>query len=261
MRRMKKEKIAAQLYTVRDYCNDAHEIVESLKKVRSIGFKAVQLSSLGPLPPHELVRVLDGEGLTCCSTHEDSEELLTDPEAVIERLSILRCTAAAYQSPNGQDLSTLEGVKRLCKALSRTGKLLKKAGITFAYHNHSLEFHRINGRTVLEWIMSETDPEYLEAELDTYWVQAGGGDTVEWLARVKGRASLIHLKDFGVDPKGKATYEEIGQGNLTWGRIIPAAKRAGCRWYIIEQDSDWEAGDPFESLKLSLAYLKKTFVE
>lgn len=258
---MKKEKIAAQLYTVRDYCNDAREIVETLKKVRSIGFKAVQLSSLGPLPPHELVRVLDGEGLTCCSTHEDSEELLTDPESVIERLSVLGCTATAYPWPKDQDFSTLEGVKRLCKALSRTGKLLKKAGITFAYHNHNLEFHRINGKTVLEWIMAETDSDSLEAELDTYWVQAGGGDPVEWLSRVKGRASMLHVKDYGVDPKGKATFEEIGQGNLNWEKIMHAAKRAGCQWYIIEQDSDWEAGDPFESLKLSLAYLKKTFVE
>jgi sugar phosphate isomerase/epimerase len=258
---MKKEKIAAQLYTVRDYCNDAHEIVETLKKVRSIGYKAVELSSLGPLPPHELIRVLDGEGLACCSTHEDSEELLTDPEAVIERLNVLGCTATAYPWPKDQDFSTLEGVKRLCKALARTGKLMKKAGITFAYHNHNLEFHRINGKTVLEWILGETDPESLEAELDTYWIQAGGGDPVDWLARMKGRASLLHLKDFGVDSKGKATFEEIGHGNLLWDKIMPAARRAGCRWYIVEQDSDWEAGDPFESLKLSLAYLKKTFVE
>jgi sugar phosphate isomerase/epimerase len=258
---MKKENIAAQLYTVRDYCNDAHEFVETLKKVRSIGYKAVELSSLGPLPPHELVRVLDGEGLTCCSTHEDSEELLTDPEAVIERLNVLDCAATAYPWPKDQDFSTLEGVKRLCKALARTGKLLKKAGITFAYHNHNLEFHRVNGKIVLEWILGETDPESMEAELDTYWVQAGGGDPVDWLTRMKGRASLLHLKDFGVDSKGKPTFEEIGQGNLHWDRIIPAAKRAGCRWYIVEQDSDWEAGDPFESLKLSLAYLKKTFVD
>ncbi len=258
---MKKEKIAAQLYSVRDYCNDAREIVETLKKVRAIGYKAVQLSSLGPLPPHELTKVLDGEGLTCCSTHEDSEELLTDPESVIERLNVLGCTATAYPYPTDQDFSTIEGVKRLCKALTRSGKILKKAGISFSYHNHGLELHRINGKTVLEWIMAETDPESLEAELDTYWIQAGGGDPVDWLSRMKGRTSLIHLKDFGVDPRGKATYEELGQGNLSWDKIIPAARRAGCRWYVVEQDSDWEGSDPFESLKISLLFLKKTFVD
>jgi sugar phosphate isomerase/epimerase len=258
---MKKERIAAQLYSVRDYCNDAHDLVETLRKVRIIGYKAVQLSSLGPLPPHELARVLSGEGLTCCSTHEDSEELLTDPDAVVERLGVLGCASTAYPWPKDQDFSSVEGVRRLCKALNRTGKLLKKAGITFAYHNHNMEFHRLNGRTVMEIIMAETDPDAVEIELDTYWVQAGGGDPVDWLARLKGRASLLHLKDFGVDAKGRTMFEELGQGNLDFERIISAAKRAGCRWYIVEQDSDWADGDPFESLKMSLTYLKKAFVE
>jgi sugar phosphate isomerase/epimerase len=258
---MKKEKIAAQLYSVRDYCNDSHDIVETLQKIRTLGFKAIQLESLGPLAPQELARVLDGEGLVCCSTHEDSEELLTDPEAVIERLNILRCTATAYPYPKGQDFSTLEGVRRLCKALNRTGKIMRKAGITFSYHNHNLEFHRLNGRTVLEWIMAETDPDALEMELDTYWVQAGGGDPVDWITRMKGRGSLLHVKDYSVDTRGKATFEEIGQGNLAWDRIFPAAKRAGCKWYVIEQDSDWEGGDPFLSLKMSLAFMKKTFAD
>lgn len=258
---MKKEKIAAQLYSVRDFCNDAHDFVETLQKVRIIGYKAVELNSLGPLPPRELARVLESEGLVCSSTHEDAEELLTDPDAVVERLNVLGCTATVYPYPKDQDFSTLEGVRRLCKALNRTGKQLKKAGVTFAYHNHNLEFHRFNGKTILEWILAETDPETLEIELDTHWVQAGGGDPVDWLARLKGRVSLLHVKDFGVDPKGKATFEEIGQGNLKWDRIVPAAKRAGCKWYIVEQDSDWEGGDPFLSLKMSLAFLKKTFAD
>ncbi|HTO23768.1 MAG TPA: sugar phosphate isomerase/epimerase, partial [Spirochaetia bacterium] len=69
------------------------------------------------------------------------------------------------------------------------------------------------------------------------------------------------LKDYGVDPKGKAMFEEIGYGNLDWERIFPAAKRAGCRWYVVEQDSDWENGDPFQSLKMSLSYLKRVFTD
>ena len=258
---MKKERIAAQLYSVRDYCNDAHDLTETLKNVRSIGYKAVELPSLGPLPPHELARVLDGEGLICCATHEDSEELLTDPGAVIERLNTLTCDTTAYPWPRDQDFANVEGVRRLCKALTRTGRLMKKEGVSFCYHNHNLEFHRLNGRTVMDIIVAETDPEVVQIELDTYWVQAGGGDPVSWLGRLKGRSSLVHLKDYGVDPRGRAIFEELGQGNLDWERIIPAARRAGCRWYVVEQDADWEEGDPFESLKMSLAFLKKAFVD
>ncbi len=258
---MKKEKIAVQLYSVRDYCNDAREIVETLKKIRAIGFRAVEMSSVGPLPPHELARVLDGEGLVCCSTHEDVEELLTDPESVIERLGVLKCNLTVYPMPRGQDLSSPDGVKRLSKALNRSGKLFAKAGITLAYHNHNLEFHRLNGKTVFDWLMAETDPKAVATELDTYWLQAGGADPVEMIGRMKSRVPLLHIKDYGVDPKGKATFEEIGYGNLDWDRILPAAKRAGCRWYVVEQDSDWENADPFLSLKMSLTYLKRLFTD
>jgi sugar phosphate isomerase/epimerase len=139
--------------------------------------------------------------------------------------------------------------------------MLRKAGVTFAYHNHNQEFHRLGGKTVMDMIIEETDHDAVQIELDTYWVQAGGGDPAAWLARLKGRASLVHLKDYGVDPKGRTMFEEIGQGNLAWDRIMAAARRAGCRWYIVEQDGDWEDGDPFQSLKMSLAYLKKTFAD
>ncbi len=259
---MKKDRIAVQLYTVRDYCNDAHELAETLRRVRSLGFRAVELaSSLGPLPPHDLARVLQDEGLACSSTHEDAEELLAEPASIVERLSVLGCASTVYPYPQGRDFASIDDVHRFCKALNRTAKILAKEGILFSYHNHNLELHRVGGKTVLEWILAETDPEALHLELDTYWVQAGGSDPVEWLARAKGRATVLHLKDYGVDAKGRATFEEIGQGNLSWERIVPAAKRAGCKWWVVEQDSDWEEGDPFQSLKMSLAFLKKEFAE
>jgi sugar phosphate isomerase/epimerase len=231
--------------------------VETIEKIRSVGFKALELSSVGPLPPQELARVLGGEGLVCSSTHEDAEELLTEPGAVVERLKVLGCSSTVYPFPRDQNLTTLEGVRRLCKALNRTGKLMKKEGVTFSYHHHAIEFHIINGKTILEWILAETDPEAVQVQLDTYWVQAGGGDPAEWLARLKGRVSLVHVKDYGVDSRGKPVFEEIGQGNLGWKRILDAARKAGCRWYIVEQDSDWDNGDPFQSLKVSLGYLRR----
>jgi sugar phosphate isomerase/epimerase len=258
---MKKDRIAAQLYTVRDYCNDSHDLSETLRKVRSLGYRAVQMSSLGPLPPQDLARILQDEGLTCCDTHEDSEELLAEPGSIVERLQILGCRSTTYPYPQGREFSTVDDIRRFSKALNRTGKLLAKEGILFSYHNHNLELHRVAGKTVLEWILAETDPDALHLQLDTYWIQAGGGDPVEWLGKAKGRATILHLKDYGVDARGRATFEEIGQGNLSWSRIIPAAKRAGCKWYVVEQDSDWEDGDPFQSLKMSLAYLRKEFGE
>ena len=57
--------------------------------------------------------------------------------------------------------------------------MLAAAGLVLTYHNHALEFTRTDGRLALELIYEKTDPAHLQAEIDTYWVQTGGGDPVE----------------------------------------------------------------------------------
>ena len=61
--------IAAQLYTLRNFCKTPADIATSLKKVKQIGFDAVQVSGIGKIDPKELATILKGEGLACCATH------------------------------------------------------------------------------------------------------------------------------------------------------------------------------------------------
>jgi sugar phosphate isomerase/epimerase len=62
------------------------------------------------------------------------------------------------------------------------------------------------------------------------------------------------MKDYMVTNESKPTFAEIGNGNLDWKNIVPAAAASGCKWYIVEQDTC--AGDPFDSLKMSFDYIK-----
>ena len=155
----------------------------------------------------------------------------------------------------GRDFRTLESVKAFCAELNNAGRVLRERGITLSYHNHAFEFQRVGGKPVLQVIAEETDPRWLAMEIDTYWVQAGGGDPVDWCRRSSGRMPCLHLKDYGIDAAGKPVFEEIGQGNLDWKGILREADKAGVRWYIVEQDSDWENGDPFLSLQMSYTFL------
>jgi sugar phosphate isomerase/epimerase len=100
-----------------------------------------------------------------------------------------------------------------------------------------------------------TDPELLKAEIDTHWVQAGGGDSVLWIKSLKGRMPYLHLKDFAVDVARNRLFEEIGYGNMDWISIVKAAKAAGCKWYIVEQDDNFEKGDSLKSAKMSFDYI------
>jgi sugar phosphate isomerase/epimerase len=256
---MRVDQIAAQLYTIREYITTPEEIAKSLKRVRAIGYTAVQVSGMGPIGEEELVKILDGEGLTCASTHEDSETILSSPDKVVERLNKLGCKNTAYPYPSGISFDSVETVRGLAAGLNRSGKVLHDAGMVLCYHNHHLEFQRLVGRPVLDILYSDTDPRYLQAEIDTYWVQAGGGEPTDWCRRLKGRLPVVHLKDYALGCDLKPVFAEVGNGNLNWHTIIPAAQESGCEWFIVEQDIC--PGDPFESLKVSFEYLRENFAQ
>lgn len=251
---MKITQVAAQLYTLRDQMKNPADMAVSLKKVRKIGYTAVQVSGIGPIDPVELKKMMDGEGLTCCATHEGN--ILTEPEKVADRLNKLGCTYTAYPYPGGITFDTLQAVKDLAAKLDKSGKVLSAAGKVLTYHNHHIEFRKVEGRLILDTIYAETNPRYLQGEIDTYWVQYGGGDPVAWCEKLQKRLPLLHMKDYGVKNDNQVVYTEIGRGNLDWKRIVKAAEKSGCKWFIVEQDTC--PGDPFESLKISFEFIKDT---
>ena len=256
---MKIEQVAVQLYTLREHLKTPQDIANSLARVRAIGYQAVQLSGLGPVDDAELVRMLAGEGLVCCATHEPGSEILDSPQRVVARLQALGCSITAYPYPAGIDLTTLDAVRAFAARLDAAGRQLHAAGQVLCYHNHHLEFRRLDGRTVLEHLYALTDARYLQGEPDTYWVQYGGGDPVDWCERLQGRLPILHLKDYAIGADARPTFAAVGQGNLDWPRIIDAADAAGCRWYAVEQDTC--PGDPFESLRQSFDYIQGQLCE
>jgi sugar phosphate isomerase/epimerase len=254
---MKKEQIAAQLYTLRDYLKTPEEARETLKKVKEIGYLAAQISGFGPMPTEEIKKMMDEAGLVCAGTHENGLEILNHPEKVVETLNIMDTPYTAYPWPQDEKFETAEQVQTLAKRLNAAGKVLHDAGKILTYHNHHIEFRKVEGKIVLESLYELTDPRYLQGEIDTHWVQRGGGNPVAWCQKLKGRLPLLHLKDYRINNKNEIEFAEIGYGNLDWKEILTAAADSGCEWYIIEQDIC--PGSPFDSLKMSLDYLVKNF--
>jgi sugar phosphate isomerase/epimerase len=255
---MKISQVAAQLYTVRDFCQNAADLATTARKIRAIGYGAVQLSGLGPISPEEIVRIMAGEGLTICATHEPGAVILDQPEKAVANLQKLGCRLTAYPYPAGIDFGDARSITTLVRKLDAAGARFRAAGLTLGYHNHDIEFLRFEGAPVLDYIFAHCDPQNLVAELDTYWVHHGGGDCVEWCRKLRGRLPFIHLKDYAMTVERKPTYCEIGLGTLPFRRIIDEAERSGCGWFIVEQDTC--PGDPFASLRGSFDYLKANLV-
>jgi sugar phosphate isomerase/epimerase len=257
MGEMQETVLAAQMYTLRDFTKTPGDITTTMKKVAAVGYKAVQLSALGPMDTEELKRVLDGEGLVVCATHVAYERLCDKPQAVIEEHQILGCQHVAIGGlPN--EYRSAEGYPQFAREASQVAATLAEGGLTFSYHNHSFELQRYGDRTGLAILFGESDPSLFNAEIDTYWIQHGGGDPAAWIRRMSGRAPLVHLKDMTV-LDNRPIMAEVGEGNLNWPAILEACREAGTQWYIIEQDTCQR--DPFESLAISLHNLQAMGLE
>lgn len=241
--------IAAQMYTLREYTKTAADAAKTLKRVRDIGYQAVQISGFGPMPPADVAKMLQDNGLTCCSTHMGWNEFRNETDKLIDTHRLWGCTHPAIGSMP-KDYRSAEGVLKFAAEANEVGKKIADAGMDFSYHNHEFEFNKANGKTWLAILMEKTDPRYLKIELDTHWIQTGGGDPAWWVGQMAGRMPILHLKDYVIGPDGRR-FAEIGEGNINWQPILAAAKKIGVEWYCVEQDSCYER-DPFDSLKLSL---------
>lgn len=251
---MKTEQIAVQLYTLRDFTKTPDDFAATIKRVREIGYDAVELAGTAGLHPAEVAKIVRDANLQVCSSHESMEMIIGQPQQVVDRLGEFGLTHAVYAYPAGVDLSDVAQVEKMIADLDAAGAVLRRAGMTLCYHNHALEYFQRDGRTVLDEIFARTSPGHLQAELDIHWVQAGGGDPAEACRRLAGRLPLLHVKDFSVTAQGERRFAEVGSGNLNIPEILAAAEAAGCKWFIVEQDICLT--DPFECIARSLDYLK-----
>ncbi|MDD3726335.1 MAG: sugar phosphate isomerase/epimerase [Candidatus Ratteibacteria bacterium] len=242
--------VGTQMYTLRDYCKTVEDTAETLKKVSQMGYKTVQVSGMSePKDVKELKKLLDDNGLYPCSTHTGYERIVQETDKVIEEHKILGCEAIVCPGLPGE-LHNKEGYLKVAEEFTKVMKKIKENGLVLGYHNHGIEFQRYDGKTGLEILLNNCDG--LEAEIDTYWVQYGGGDPAYWIEKFSGRCSQLHFKDMGIIAN-QQVMPPIGEGNLNWERIIKKAKKTGTRYCLIEMDTP--TIDAFESLKRSLEFL------
>jgi len=251
---MARPKMGAQLYTVREFCKNIRDIAATLKKVAEIGYTGIQISAFGPTDPDELAKVVADSGLTVAATHTKWERFRCALDAVIEEHKLLGCRHLAIGGLPAEYYS-LDGLKRFLDELRPVAERLAAEGMDFSYHNHNHELARHGEKTWLEMLYEQADPRHLKAEIDTYWIQAGGGDPVAWIRKCAGREPLLHVKDMTVTPEREVRFAEVGEGNLNWPAILAAAQEAGVEWCLVEQDKCY-GRDPFESLAISYRNLQ-----
>ena len=247
--------LGAQMYTVRQYTQTEQDYLESLKKVKAAGYHAVQLSGASPaIAPQTVRHMLDDLELIAASTHVAFDTMLAKTDEVIAEHEILNCRYIGTGSMPPQYATSAQGFIDFANDANKVASAFKKAGYQLVYHNHQFEFQRFNGKLGMDILLEETNEDF-QFEIDTYWVQTGGGDPRDWIRKVNGRMDVVHFKDMVIGTERNQMMAEIGEGNLNWAAIIRACREIGVKWYLVEQDICQR--DPFESLAISLRYLHR----
>jgi len=246
---MSKPIVGAQLFTLRDTMKTSKDMAATLKQVAEIGYTTVQVSGIGDIDPAELVKITDDNGLKIAATHMGWDRFLNDLDGVIETHKTWKCSHPAIGGLPGEYFNE-DGVKRFVDELAPIAERLETEGMDFSYHNHSHELVKHGDYTWLAQTYARAGGAMLKAEIDTYWVQNGGGDPAQWLRDCAGREPVIHLKDMIITPEREQRFAEIGEGNLNWPAILAAAELGGVEYMMVEQDDCYDR-EPIESLAIS----------
>ena len=239
-------KVGAQLYTVRDACRTLEDFSETLKKIADIGYRSVQISGTCAYEPQWLAGQLEAAGLVCVLTHTAAGRLLNEPVKVAQDHDVFGCQYVGLGYHAFEEAKHSSDIDAFIAEYAGTVRTLHEHGKYFMYHNHDGECRHVDGKPILEWLAEKWKPEDVGFTLDTFWIQAGGGDPAWWIEHLAGRVPCIHLKDFAYGRK----MAVIGEGNINFDRVFEKAEAAGTAYMLVEQD-DCNGEDPFECLRRS----------
>ena len=253
--------IGVQTYTFRNHFPKGVE--KTLDLIKEMGFTEIETSGANGVTNADFRKLCDARGISIPSSGADFGELVKDPMVVVERAKAFgaKFVMCAW-IPHQKSAFSLEDAKNAINVFNAAGKILKENGLTLCYHDHGYEFHAYEDGTLLDYMIKNTNPQYVSFEMDVLWTMHGGGADmpVTLLKKYPGRFKLMHVKDLkkGVvgDLSGGTPAENdvaVGMGQGDWKKIIKLAKKNGVVHCFIEDESNIEV----QNIPLSIAYLKK----
>jgi sugar phosphate isomerase/epimerase len=235
--------IGLQLYSLRDQF--AKDVPGTLDQVHSFGIQYVELAGTYNLKPEQFKAQLDARGLKAISAHFAYEQLRDHVEDVARDartlgLQYVGCAWIPHKDPFDE-----KTCREAIAVFNRVGEALAKHGLKFFYHIHGYEFQPHGSGTLFDILMAETRPQYVHYEMDVFWIVFPGQDPVKLLEKYGNRFELMHVKDMkkgtqtGLLTGGSDVSNDVavGTGMMDWPAILRAAKKAGVKWYFIEDES------------------------
>ena len=262
-----KKDIGLQLYSIRQLIGSAENFAANQEKVLAdlakMGYTTVETANYSNgkiygLAPEAFKACLDKVGLKALSTHTTrglSAEELKAGAASEETMKWWDECIAAHKAagmeyvvtPSQPTPETLKDLQTWCDYHNAIGKKCAEAGLKYGYHNHSFEFQKIEDKVMIDYMIENTDPQYVFFEMDVYWTVMGKSSPVEYFKKYPGRFKLLHIKD----------HKEIGQsGMVGFDAIFRNAETAGVEHIIVEAEA-YECADMMDGVRMCADYLQE----
>lgn len=248
---MSKLKIGIQLFSLRGHIKDVKSMEEVFRRVKIMGAEVVQVSGGAAIKSSDLKKLSINYNLPICITHSPFNRIVTDLDMLAEEHLEYNCYDIGIgMMPKEFRSGTFDNIKRFADILNTASQKLKKYDMRIAYHNHHFEFKKIGEGTIFDYLINNTSADFIP---DTFWIKVGGYEAVDYIKKLKGRITTIHLKDYK-KTLGVPIFRTPGKGIFDFAKILKAAENCGAKNAVIELDI---SPNMYKSLSNGLKHIKK----
>ncbi|MEI6048336.1 MAG: TIM barrel protein [Bacteroidota bacterium] len=232
-----------QVWTVKDML--IKDFSGTLKKIADLGYQSVEMcsppgyesSGFGPLmklKAPEMKKIINDAGLICPSSHYGMDELRNHLDERITFALESGQTQMILSSFGLPEKATLSDWQKAADELNKMGVPAKKAGLQMGYHNHHMEFGKIDGTLIYDALMNQLDPEYIKMQFQVAVISIGYKAST-YFTKYSGRFISAHLADWS--PVEKKSVP-VGQGIVDWKEFFATLETGGVKNIFVEMEME-----------------------
>lgn len=234
----------------------SEDLAGVLDDVAAAGFQAVETGILaGQVSGKDFRKMLVDRNLVHVGAHCDGRQM----DAIGPAMDWVHETGGTDLILSDLDTSVLteERYTQKAAAYNAAGQKCLQAGLTLSYHNHSWEFGKVGGKLALEWLYERTNPAWLKACIDVYWVWDGKSDPAAFVKKHAARLRILHAKDSFNKETGHRSFCPVGAGVLDFPAIFQAVNASAAPWIVVEEDHPRQGTTALAECTASRTYLRE----
>ncbi len=202
----------------------------------------------------EFKKVMDDLGMNIVSSHcNDTGDFKSFERKAAEAGEIgMKYLICAHKGPQ----KSIENFKQFADEFNECGKIAKKHGLRFAYHNHDYSFRPMDGIVPQDVLMKNTNQEIVDFEMDLYWTRVADIDPIAYMKKYPNRFKLVHVKDL-MKTDTAIGHESciIGKGTIDYKALLPLVAKQGVQHMFAEQE-DYRGTNELDAAATDAAYMK-----